>query len=125
MFYTYTLVSKSGQKTYTGVTANLERRLKEHNNGKVSFSRKFKPYEILLCEKYSTIQEALSREKFYKSTTGRRQLKIKFNEWRARTCPYFFLEEQVRGFSDKKPKVFCRRGGRAVECARLEGVWLS
>ena len=85
MPYTYVLISKSGKKTYTGVTSNLQRRLKEHNLGKDEFSKKFKPFALLFCEEYSSLKEAMVREKFYKSTTGRRELKKKFQEWRARS----------------------------------------
>ena len=81
MTYTYVLVSINGKKTYSGVTNDINRRVKEHNAGKVKFSRSYRPFELLLCEEYSTNKGAIQREKFYKSTSGRRELKLKYIQW--------------------------------------------
>ena len=75
MYHTYILINKRGSRTYTGHTANLEQRLKEHNEGNVILSRLYRPYLILLSETFSSLKEAKQREAFYKSSTGRYQLK--------------------------------------------------
>ena len=75
MSYTYVLISKNGQKTYTGCTANLLHRLKEHNEGKVKSSLPYAPYEILHFEEFITLREARKQELYLKSTSGRRKIK--------------------------------------------------
>jgi len=41
----------------------------------MAFSRKFTPYNILHSEKFKTSSEAYAKERFYKSTSGRRVIK--------------------------------------------------
>ena len=72
MYAVYILISKDRRHAYAGCSANLERRMNEHNNGKVRSSRFFRPYDLLHAEQYRTEKEARNRELFYKSTTGRR-----------------------------------------------------
>ena len=78
MYYVYILLNQSKTKTYTGVTDNINKRLTEHNLGKVKSSRPYRPYKIIHTESFITLSEARQREKFYKSTAGRRQLKKMF-----------------------------------------------
>ena len=81
MYYTYVLISNDGRRTYTGCTNNLSRRLVEHNFGKVRSTKPFLPFEILLAEEFLTYQEARERERFYKTTSGRRKLKDFIRDW--------------------------------------------
>jgi len=47
MHYVYILKSKVNKnKIYTGITNNLQRRLKEHNSNKISFTSQFTPWII-------------------------------------------------------------------------------
>lgn len=71
-YTTYILMSKIAKKTYTGHTDDLERRLIEHNRGKGIFSRRYKPWEILYKEEFLTELEAIKKEAYFKSATGRR-----------------------------------------------------
>jgi putative endonuclease len=75
MFYTYILLSEVANKTYTGHTDNLEKRLNEHNNGKGTFSRRYKPWKIIYSEKFSYEIESIKREKYFKTAAGRRWMK--------------------------------------------------
>jgi len=75
MFYTYILLSKIADKTYTGHTINLEKRLKKHNNGKEVFSKRYKPWKIIYSESFLNEVESIKREKYFKSATGRRWMK--------------------------------------------------
>ena len=79
MFVVYTLKSKIAKKSYVGLTNNIERRLKEHNSGKHFYTKRHKPWEIIHTEEFDNFEEARKREKFLKSTTGRRFLKTLFN----------------------------------------------
>ncbi len=74
MYNVYILLNRAKTRTYTGVTADVDRRLKEHNQGKVSSSRPYCPYDLIHIETYNTLKEARRKERFYKSTTGRRRL---------------------------------------------------
>lgn len=80
MYTVYILLSLNKAKTYTGVTSDLLRRLEEHNQGKVTFSKKYRPYKVLHSESFETAKDAYAKEKYYKTTSGRRKIKIIFNE---------------------------------------------
>ena len=69
--YVYILKSVTANKTYVGHTNNLERRLVEHNSGKSQFTRVFKPWKIIYTEEFVTREEAIKREKYFKSSSGR------------------------------------------------------
>ena len=75
MFYVYVLHSKKINKYYTGLTQDLDQRLKEHNSGKSKFTKSYKPWELVFTEECKTRLEARQREKYYKSGVGREKLK--------------------------------------------------
>ncbi|OGU57781.1 MAG: hypothetical protein A2V66_01340, partial [Ignavibacteria bacterium RBG_13_36_8] len=51
--------------------SNLQRRLTEHNLGKVKSTRNRKPLELIYHEEFSSKSEALKREQFFKTHKGR------------------------------------------------------
>ena len=71
----YVLKSLSVEKTYVGSTDNFERRLHEHNTGKSSFTKTFRPWKLVYKEECETLSAARKREKYYKSAAGRKILK--------------------------------------------------
>ena len=81
MHYAYILLNETRTRTYTGVTDDVDKRLTEHNAGRVRSSSPYRPYEIVHIESFKTMSEARHKEKFYKSTTGRRKLKKMFFTW--------------------------------------------
>ena len=62
---------------YKGHTDNLARRIKDHNSGKTKSIKAFLPYKLVYYEVFSTRQEAIKREKYFKSAAGRRFIKKK------------------------------------------------
>ncbi|MBW2130399.1 MAG: GIY-YIG nuclease family protein [Deltaproteobacteria bacterium] len=50
-------------------------RLSEHNRGKTKSTRNRRPFNLIYQEECSSLEEAREREKYYKTTTGRRILK--------------------------------------------------
>lgn len=80
MYTVYVLKSKIARKSYVGITDDLERRVKEHNNGKSFYTKRFTPWEVIHTEKCETRQEARKREKYLKSAAGRSFLKQFFKE---------------------------------------------
>ncbi len=75
MYYVYILLNETGTKTYTGVSNDIPTRLRDHNEGQVKSSRPYRPYRLIHTEVFSTLSDARNKERFYKSTTGRRKLK--------------------------------------------------
>jgi len=68
----YVLSSLNFAKSYVGFTDNLERRLEEHNSGKTYYTKKCRPWKIIYTESFNSISEAVKREKYLKSASGRR-----------------------------------------------------
>ena len=54
----------SNDMFYTGSTIDLERRLRQHQEGKgANFTKKHLPVELVYFQEFPTIQEAFRREK--------------------------------------------------------------
>jgi len=62
MYYFYILQSKKNNFYYYGSTNNLQRRLKEHNDGKTKAIRYKGPWTLIYFEDYRTLTEARKRE---------------------------------------------------------------
>ncbi len=80
MYKVYVIYSNMAGKYYTGQTEDLERRLKEHNEGTLGkFTKNKGPWELVYFEEFKTREEALKREKYLKTGAGRDfvQLKLK------------------------------------------------
>lgn len=75
-YFVYILKSIEHDKTYVGITNNLERRLTEHNDGKSIYTRKFKPWEIVYKEEVLDRKSAREKEKYFKTAAGRRKIKV-------------------------------------------------
>lgn len=78
MYSVYILLNEVKTRTYTGVADDVNKRLALHNAGRVKASRPYRPYNIIHTEEFETLKEARQKEKFYKSTTGRRRIKEMF-----------------------------------------------
>ena len=62
MNYTYILECKDGT-FYTGWTNNLEKRLKDHNDGKgAKYTKTRSPVVLAYYEEFATKEEAMKRE---------------------------------------------------------------
>ena len=75
MQYTYVIRSKKNGYLYTGYTADLRKRFKEHNSGKHGFTKNRGSYELIYYEACHDENDAKSREKYLKSGQGKRYLK--------------------------------------------------
>ena len=74
MHYIYILLL-SNNDLHKGLTDNLKRRLNEHELGKVKSTKNYLPVKLIHCESYLSKKDAERREKFLKTTEGRRLLK--------------------------------------------------
>jgi len=81
MFYVYILSSLEYKKSYVGCTDCLERRLTEHNSGKMAFTKRYKPWGLIYHEEFGTLREARKRERYLKTSAGRRFLKKILNSF--------------------------------------------
>jgi len=70
MYYVYVLQSLKDKKLYIGFTDDLERRVKEHNDGKNFSTKSRRLFKLMFYEALPTLEEATEREKFYKSGRG-------------------------------------------------------
>jgi putative endonuclease len=84
--YVYVLQSQSDLGLYIGYTADLRRRLKEHQTGAATATAHRGPWRLIYYEDYVEEADARGREAFLKSGAGRR-----------------FLRKQLRRHFDRHP----------------------
>ncbi len=77
MYYAYVLKSRNSDYLYKGSCEFLEERLAEHNSGKTKPNKAYLPFDIAYYESFVSREEAIKREKYFKSAAGRRYLKNK------------------------------------------------
>lgn len=75
MFYTYVLRSKKDGRSYTGTTANLRKRLSEHNEQKVLSTKDRGLFELIYFEACLDRHDAFSRERYLKTGMGKRYIR--------------------------------------------------
>jgi putative endonuclease len=72
MWYVYIIRSANfPEQEYIGATADLKRRLPEHNAGKSAHTSKFKPWKLVWYCAFQDKYKALAFEKYLKSHSGR------------------------------------------------------
>jgi len=75
MYTVYALFFKSGKMIYVGMADDLERRIREHKNGKTRSTRNKGNFVVKIIEKCESRIEARKREKYWKSGCGKEKLK--------------------------------------------------
>ena len=75
MFYTYVLFSETDKKFYIGFTKDLKKRVEEHQNGSVLSTAHKRPFILIYYEACLNENDAIKREKYFKSGFGRRFLR--------------------------------------------------
>ncbi len=66
-FYFYVLQSEKDHTFYVGFTADLTKRLQQHNNGKVVSPKNRIPFELVYWEGCISQLDATKREKYLKT----------------------------------------------------------
>lgn len=74
-YFVYILINGSKTKTYVGHTNDIQNRLKEHNSGESSFTERFGSWEVLYREVLDSKFDAIKKEKYFKSASGRKWIK--------------------------------------------------
>ena len=75
MFTVYVLRSDVDGRLYKGFTKDLSIRIAQHNSGKTKSTKGYIPWQLVYSETFTTLEEALLREKFLKTGQGRDFLK--------------------------------------------------
>ena len=73
-YYTYVLLSLKDGLHYIGYTNDLRKRFYEHQRGLVLSTKPRRPLELVYYEACRNREDAEQRERYLKSTTGRRFL---------------------------------------------------
>ena len=74
-FYVYMLKSISKKPvTYVGYTKNITKRIKLHNSGKGAKFTRGRKWNLIYKEKYSTKNQAISREYYIKKNRALRNM---------------------------------------------------
>ena len=74
-YYAYVLLCERTGTFYTGTTNNLERRLREHNEGKAYYTRNKLPVSLVYFEACLNKDDAYRRERYLKTSMGKRYLR--------------------------------------------------
>jgi putative endonuclease len=88
MHYVYILQSLKDGNLYTGYTADLRRRIEEHNNKAQRSTHNRAPFRLIYYEGCTSKEDALAREKYLKSGRGKKYIKNRVR---------YFLEDLDRG----------------------------
>ena len=75
-YFVYMLKSLKDKKFYTGCTADLKKRLKQHNSGRVRSTKARRPFKLVYWESFRTRSEAMRRERRLKSFGRDGKLKL-------------------------------------------------
>jgi putative endonuclease len=79
--YVYVLRSQRDHMFYVGFTRNLLNRLKVHNDGLVVSTKSRTPFELIYWEGCLNQTDATKREKYLKSSWGKRYIKHRLKNY--------------------------------------------
>lgn len=79
-FCVYVLLSQKDDKFYIGSTSNLKQRLTDHFHGSSKATAPRRPFVLVFCEYFLSRKDALRREKYFKTTAGKKGLKLILRE---------------------------------------------
>lgn len=80
MHIVYILQSVKDNQFYTGYTTNLRRRLAAHKCGDVDSTRYRRPLHCIYYEVFINKYDAIRRESYFKSTAGKKTLRLMLRE---------------------------------------------
>ncbi len=89
-YVVYALLSLKDRHIYIGQTQNLIKRFRKHQKGKVKSTKSRCPFVVIHWELCSSREDAVEKEKLWKTTNGRRQIK----KIATQTFPEYFANDQ-------------------------------
>jgi len=69
--FLYIIQSQKNQRYYVGSTNDIERRLEEHNRGKMAYTRLTRPWKLVYLKGFETLVEARQAEHKLKKQKSR------------------------------------------------------
>jgi len=63
MYHVYIIKSKEDNSLYVGYTNDIERRLQEHNSGRVGYTKTHRPWTLVYYESFVSLEDTKEREK--------------------------------------------------------------
>lgn len=78
--YVYVLQS-AASLWYTGCTSDLKKRIKEHNEGRSTYTKNRGPYKLIYYEACLNKADAYRREKYLKTGMGKRYVKNRLKQY--------------------------------------------
>jgi putative endonuclease len=79
MYYVYYLIMSNDQ-IYTGSTHDLKERISSHERGNVITTSKYLPVRLIGYEAYQVKSDAQRRERYLKSTEGKRFFRQQYRD---------------------------------------------
>lgn len=76
MYYVYILKSLKNGRLYKGFTADLRKRIKDHNSGRAKFTSANGPWKLIYYEAFLSEIDARNEELFLKSGKGKERIKF-------------------------------------------------
>ena len=70
MYYVYILKSIEKNRTYVGFTTDLDKRIKEHNEGKNTSTKYYRPFKMICYVAVDKKTTALELERYFKTGSG-------------------------------------------------------
>jgi len=81
MIYVYVLHSHRDKKMYVGASDDLKLRFEQHNKGQVVSTRNRRPLTLVYYEACLDKGDALHRERYLKTTYGKRFIKNRLKSY--------------------------------------------
>ncbi|MFH0891299.1 MAG: GIY-YIG nuclease family protein [Candidatus Falkowbacteria bacterium] len=82
MHYVYLLECQTDRSWYIGQTSDLKKRIKDHQSGNGCRTTAMKKdWKLIYYEAYDDKRDAIGRERFLKSGSGRKYLKKQLNNY--------------------------------------------
>lgn len=81
MNYVYVLESLRDSRWYTGMCADLRKRVSAHEAGQVCSTRHRRPLRLIYYEACLSRTDAVRRERYLKTGRGKRYLRQRLSDW--------------------------------------------
>src|SRR5947208_9358893 len=79
--YVYVLRSLTDKMFYVGFTKDLKKRVQDHSDGLVPSTKRRRPFELVYREGCLNQTDATQREKYLKSSWGKRYIKNRLRNY--------------------------------------------
>lgn len=97
-FYVYVLLSQSDGNFYIGFTQDIHKRLEQHNRGENKSTAPRTPFKLIYFEYHLSREDALRRESYFKTSSGKRSLKQMIRDSLLVTSPQEIRRLIIRKF---------------------------